>query len=410
MTPAPPPRRDAAARRIAQLEAQVAETSARLAEAEETLRAIRSGEVDALVVEGPEGDSVYTLVGAERPYRLLVETMNEGAVTIDAAGVVLYCNLRFAEMLGRDLENVMGSSIQDRIVPESRGAFDAVVRAARAGAAKGEVLLDGAARGEIPVQLSAAPVPTSAEVLGLVVTDLSELESLRRAIRAREDFLSIASHELKTPLSALMLTVDALRRVAEKDAALPARFVANLRAAFRQGTRLAQLMNDLLDVSRLDAGRLELALGNDVDLSAVAREVTDRLLPEARRARSEVELRAPSPVLGRWDRNRLERVVTNLVANAIKYGAGAPVTIEVTQDGDGARLTVADRGIGIAPEHQAHIFERLERAPNAREFGGLGLGLWIAREIVVLHGGTIHVESRVGHGALFVVDLPRGVR
>jgi signal transduction histidine kinase len=165
-------------------------------------------------------------------------------------------------------------------------------------------------------------------------------------------------------------------------------------------------MNDLLDVSRLDAGRLELALGNDVDLAGVAREVVERLLPEAQRANCDLQLRAAGPVLGRWDRSRLERVATNLVANAIKYGAGAPVVVEVAPHRDGARLTVTDRGIGIAAEDQAHIFDRLERAPNAREFGGLGLGLWIAREIVALHGGAIQVESGIGRGARFVVDLP----
>jgi PAS domain S-box-containing protein len=394
------------ARRIAELEAKVEEMAGRLAEAEETLRAIRSGEVDALVVDGPEGERVFTLVGAERPYRMLVEAMNEGAATIDGSGVVLYCNARFAEMLGRSLERVIGSSIREVVVARAREAFDALVRAAPAGGAKGEVALDRAGRGELPVHLSVSPIPTSPGVLGLVATDLSELESLRQALRARDDFLSIASHELKTPLSALMLTVDALSRVAAKSPEFPARFVTNLGAAFRQGSRLAQLMNDLLDVSRLQSGRGELVLG-DVDLSAVARDVVERLLSEAQRAKCAVELRAPTgPVHGRWDRSRLDRVATNLLANAIKYGPGAPVTIEVTRNGTGARLTVQDQGIGIDAEHQARIFERLERAPNAREYGGLGLGLWIAREIVMLHRGTIHVESRLGHGARFVVDLP----
>jgi PAS domain S-box-containing protein len=393
------------ARRIAELELQLAEASARLGDAEETLRAIRGGEVDALVVDGPDGESVYTLVGADRPYRVLVEAMNEGAATIDASGVILYSNARFAELLGRSLEHVMGASIHAFVLPRSAAALEALIGSARAGAAKAEVRLDGAARGEVPVQLAACVIPSSPEVLGLVATDLSEIASLRDAIRARDDFLSIASHELKTPLSALTLTVDALRRVGQRDGNLPPRFVTSLAAAFRQASRLGQLMDDLLDVSRLQSGHLELFL-TDVDLSAVAHEIVDRLLPEAQRASCVVELRAADHVRGCWDRIRLERVATNLVANALKYGAGKPVVVEVVRHGDRARFAVQDHGIGISLEHQASIFERLERAPNAREYGGLGLGLWIARELVALHGGTIEVESRLGDGARFSVDLP----
>ncbi|MFL5270958.1 MAG: sensor histidine kinase, partial [Anaeromyxobacteraceae bacterium] len=292
------------------------------------------------------------------------------------------------------------------VSPRSERAFDALIEASvRSGAAKGEVSLDGRERGELPFQLSLCAIPAAPDVLGVVATDLSEVESLRQALRARDDFLSIASHELKTPLAALMLTVDALRRVAQKNPGLPPRFATSLDGAFRQASRLAQLVNDLLDVSRLQAGRVELSLG-DTDLLAVARDVVERLLPSSQRARCTVEVRAAGPVLGRWDRDRLERVATNLVSNAIKYGAGAAVVVEVAQRENAARLSVEDHGIGIAPEHQARIFERLERAPNAREFGGLGLGLWICREIVTLHGGTIQVESRLGDGARFVVDLP----
>ncbi|MFL5264572.1 MAG: ATP-binding protein [Anaeromyxobacteraceae bacterium] len=397
---------DGAPREVATLRAKLADAEARLADAEETLRAIRSGEVDALVVDGPDGERVFTLVGAERPYRILVEAMNEGAATIDPSGVILYCNARFAEMLQRTLEAVIGSSFRHLVSPRSERALDALIEASvRSGAAKGEVSLDGRERGELPFQLSLCAIPAAPGVLGVVATDLSEVESLRQALRARDDFLSIASHELKTPLAALMLTVDALRRVAQKNPGLPPRFATSLDGAFRQASRLAQLVNDLLDVSRLQAGRVELSL-DDTDLLAVARDVVERLLPSSQRARCTVEVRAAGPVLGRWDRDRLERVATNLVSNAIKYGAGAAVVVEVAQRENAARLSVEDHGIGIAPEHQARIFERLERAPNAREFGGLGLGLWICREIVTLHGGTIQVESCLGEGARFVVDLP----
>ncbi|MGZ3459899.1 MAG: sensor histidine kinase, partial [Archangium sp.] len=171
--------------------------------------------------------------------------------------------------------------------------------------------------------------------------------------------------------------------------------------------RLGALVDELLDAGRITAGRLKLER-EEVDLATLARDAVGRMSEALARTGSEVKLVADAQVVGRWDRVRLEQVVGNLLSNAAKYGRGQPVEVRVEAGHDGrARLVVKDHGIGIAPEDQARIFERFERAVNGRQFHGLGLGLWISREIVESHGGHIQVQSAPGEGSTFTVELPR---
>jgi PAS domain S-box-containing protein len=228
------------------------------------------------------------------------------------------------------------------------------------------------------------------------------------AIRARDEFLSVASHELRTPLSALQLSVQVLLGASAQgpDVLSPALLKAKLELAARQIERLTKLIAELLDVSRITAGRLRLEL-EDTDLSAVVRDVAGRLGDEAARAHSQLVVSTAAPVAGRWDRMRVEQVITNLLSNAFKFGGGEPVEITV-EDGPGVgRLVVVDHGIGIAAEDVERIFDRYEQATSSRVFGGLGLGLYIARQIVEAHGGTIRAESQPGAGSTFIVELPK---
>jgi PAS domain S-box-containing protein len=239
----------------------------------------------------------------------------------------------------------------------------------------------------------------------------SEVETLaahlESALQVRDDFLSVASHELKTPLTSLLLQLQLLARsLPETDAQgnpHPARL--RVEATRRPALRLQQLVNTLLDVSRIRAGRLAFEYER-VDFAALLTEVVARSEADAASAGCTLHLQAEHPVIGRWDRLWLEQVVTNLLANALKYGAQQPVHLSVVQEGSHARLTVKDNGIGIAPEHQARIFQRFERAVSQRHYGGFGLGLWIAREIIESFGGDIRVESQPGQGATFTVTLP----
>ncbi len=228
----------------------------------------------------------------------------------------------------------------------------------------------------------------------------------KAAVAARDEFLSVASHELRTPLAALKLALQNLSRMRQAlGLELPPRFCDSLAAAERQGTRLEKLVSALLDVSRVQAGRFDLVL-EEVDLAEVVYEALAHLAEPLAEAGCDAQVRVLGAAQGRWDRFRVGQVVTNLLSNAIKYGAGKPIEIAIDSDGRRALLTVRDRGIGLAPETQACLFQRFARAPSSRQYGGLGLGLYIVRRLVEAHGGAISVESAPGKGSAFHVELP----
>jgi PAS domain S-box-containing protein len=229
----------------------------------------------------------------------------------------------------------------------------------------------------------------------------------KEAVQVRDEFLSVASHELKTPLTPLRLKLHTTRRALRvSNGALDREtLLAHLDAAEHQVVRLSRLIDSLLDVSRIGAGRLELDW-EDVDLARVVHEVVGRFEPQAAHVRSPLIVQAPRPLIGRWDPLRLEQVVTNLLSNALKYGAGKPVELVVTSNGDHAVLLVQDHGIGIDSGDLSRIFGRFERAVSERHYGGLGLGLYITRTLVEALGGTIEVRSSPGEGSTFIVMLP----
>jgi signal transduction histidine kinase len=173
----------------------------------------------------------------------------------------------------------------------------------------------------------------------------------------------------------------------------------------RQGVRLNRLIGDLLDVSRIESGRFPLDRSG-VDLGAIVRDVAGRFETELTRARCPLSIRCEAPVSGNWDGSRIDQVVTNLLSNAIKFGAGKTIEILLGQEAGNARLTVRDHGMGIEPTYRSRIFERFGRAVSADHYGGLGLGLYISRQIVEAHGGTIRVESQPGAGSAFMVEVP----
>ncbi|MCP3137259.1 GAF domain-containing protein [Pyxidicoccus xibeiensis] len=224
----------------------------------------------------------------------------------------------------------------------------------------------------------------------------------QQALQLRDDFLAVASHELNTPLTSLKLQLSLLRRGSSDEDVRTRATVAT-----HQVDRLGRLVHELLEVSRLSEGRLHLD-ATPVDLVELCREVLGRFSDEMLRAGTAVHLHAPQAVHGQWDCARVEGVVTHLVSNALKYGQGRPVDLEVTAaTEDFARLVVRDRGIGIPAEHQAHLFQRFGRAVPLRHYGGFGLGLWFSRQVVEAHGGSIHLESAPGEGTTVTVELPR---
>lgn len=222
-----------------------------------------------------------------------------------------------------------------------------------------------------------------------------------------ENYVAVVSHELRTPLTALRLQLDNALSAVKGPPEAHGHLLSRLESARRQVDRLVAMVDQLLDVSRLSAGKLELDV-EPVDLMEVVREVVDRAGDQLARSRCEVVVEGPESVRGAWNRLGLEQVVTNLLMNASKYGGGKPIFIAVEADEKRATLRVTDGGIGIAEADQARIFERYEQVVGPRAHGGLGLGLWIVMRILRALGGRIHVESRLGEGATFVVELPRG--
>jgi signal transduction histidine kinase/DNA-binding NarL/FixJ family response regulator len=235
----------------------------------------------------------------------------------------------------------------------------------------------------------------------------------REAIRMRDEFLSIASHELRTPLTPLQLQVGTLRAHSDdlaRGLASQEWIEERLDRIARQGRRLERLIGQLLDVSRISAGRLTLDLER-VDLASVVSDVEQRLREAEAIARSGCTVTTDlEHVVGEWDRMRLEQVVDNLLSNALKYASGTAVTVKVAAEDGTAVLTVEDKGIGLSPNDKERVFGRFERAVSSRHYGGLGIGLFIVREVVDALGGTVEVESEVGKGAKFTVRLPAVAR
>ena len=380
----------------------------RLLEAEETLDAIRSGEVDALVVSGPAGEKVFTLKGAEHPYRVLVESMNEGAISLTVGGTILYCNAAFARMVGVPLDQIMGRDVYEFVRPEERESLKRLVRQGSNAAARAELTLLTTAGERLPTQFSLNPVKLEkGSSIGVIVTDLSERkrnEQAEAAVQMRDEFLAVASHELRTPLSTLVLRLGLLERHAAKgdiDQVKP-----SVRRAQDQAERIGNLVDRLLDVSQLASGRLKLDL-TPCDLNEIVKEVTERLSEQASTAGSELRLSVSGGIGARADKFRLEEALSNVISNAIKYGSGRPIDIQLKAKDAKAILTVQDRGIGIPAEDLSRIFGRFERTAVSRNYGGLGLGLYIASQIVEQHGGTIKAENRSSGGTSFVIELPR---
>ena len=242
-------------------------------------------------------------------------------------------------------------------------------------------------------------------ILGVTVLILGAvIEERRAAVLLRDEFVLVASHELKTPLTALRLALENLERLTHKDNPVPA-MQRKIAGAQHQVTRLIHLAEDMLDVTRINhQGGMSLHKQR-CDLADVTERVLQRLDEASVRYGCEVQAELFS-TQGFWDIERMEQVITNLLDNAFKYGAGKPVAVRVKPEGNAARLVVEDRGIGIRGEDLQRIFDRFGRAVPSNNYGGLGLSLHISRQIVRAHGGSIAVRSEPNHGACFTVELP----
>ena len=344
----------------------------------------------------------------------ILESVPDALVIVDGTGAIVYLNGSAEQLFGGLRDELRGAPVES-LLPERLRAMHRVHRAGYQAAPRRRPMglgldLAGLRRDgtEFPAEISLAPVEIDGRPGTIVavrdVTERRRVEEKARLwkraqeeLRERDEFLSIASHELRTPIAALQLQLQLLQRAARRAVDDPPRDLAQkLGLLERQTRRLTLLVNDLLDVSRMRLGWL-----------ALRREAVD--LAEVARAGSQL-IRELTTAPAQLDRLRVEQVVANLLANAAKFGRGRPVTLRVWPEEESAVLVVADQGIGIAPEHQARVFERFQRAVSGQNFGGLGLGLYVARQIVEAHGGTIELQSSEGAGSTFTVRLPRQPR
>lgn len=343
-------------------------------------------------------------------YHNLADAIPEIVWTAQPDGTPDYFNQRWCEYTGLRLEDAVGTGWLSAVHPD-----DAPVcwERWRAAAASEETFCDlcrlrrsadGVYRWH---QLRAVPERDARGLLVGWIGTLTDFEDLKRALDARDDFISVASHELKTPMTALQLNLQGLRRQATGAQATGTSppMLEKVDKAIGHVQRLVRLVDELLDVTRITAGRLELQV-EPSDLSEIAKEVAERLSDQATRAGCPIKLSAERRLVGSWDRLRIEQVIVNLLSNAFRYAPGAPVELRVEEADGRAKISVHDGGPGIAPPDQARIFERFERASRSRRHGGLGMGLYITREIARAHGGGVSVSSSPGNGCQFVVDLP----
>ncbi len=245
-------------------------------------------------------------------------------------------------------------------------------------------------------------VESLAGLTSVALANVALVSELREAVRARDEFLSLAAHELRTPLTPLALQLGwALRALDRDDAATARDAIARTQ---RNVQRTSELVRELLESAAVVAGEERLVLHREeLDLAALGRDVLARLRAEQQ---ARIRLTAPDELRGTWDARHVAQILDKLVSNALKFGADGPVEVSLVRAGASARITVTDHGMGIAPEDQARIFGRFERAASPRHFGGLGLGLWLVRHYVEAHGGSLVVDSRPGEGSTFTVVLP----
>ena len=420
----PTPTEESRSATVDRLQAQNAELHRRLEEADETIRAIRQGAVDAFVVEDLPSYRIYTLEGADGPYRLFVEQMQQGVATLHPDGTIVYCNRRLAELLQVPHERVMGAQLYDFVLLADRPVYDELLSEAQSSRpVRGEARLRRPDGGLVPVSLAFDALPKdSGALIGVLVTDLTLVkrqeqlmaaqEALQETDRRRTEFLAMLAHELRNPLAPMLNAVDILRLATDDTAAVR----STCEMLQRQVGQMVRLVDNLLDVSRISQGKVQLHKER-VELATILDRAVESTRPLCASLGHELTVRLPpTPVYIDGDPVRLTQVFANLLDNACKYmekGGRVLLSAEVSASEHTSRREVAvrvkDGGIGIAADELTRIFDMFTQVNTSleRTRSGLGIGLTLAKSLVEMHGGRVEAHSGGhGHGSEFVVHLP----
>lgn len=431
------------------LRAENAELRARLEEAEDTLRAIREGEVDAIIVSGSQGDRVFSLTETENLHRQMVETMNEAGLAISPDGLLLYCNERAATLLHRPRAALLGHRLGEFVAPQDLQRFEALLRASSHGRADDRIVFctpDGAA---VPLHLWASRLARpEGSMICLVGTDLTRLEAERALIaqleeqqqaltasraealalaeqalaaqeraarsaqellemdRRKDAFLATLSHELRNPLASIGHALGTLQLSGEDSGEA----IEALAIIERQFAHLVRLLDDLLEVSRITCGKIDLRK-QAVELSGVIQGALETIRPQIVAADLRLVIRLPSePLWLEADPVRLTQVFGNLLDNAIKYSEPqGEIRLEAEPRDGGVLVRVIDTGIGIPADLLPHLFELFRQGDPGQSPGpgGLGIGLSLVKRLTELHGGWVQARSEgPGQGSEIRVFLP----
>ena len=397
---------------------EVEELRPRLRAAQQALDNARV-DVDAIVVEGPAGPQVYTVTNADQPYRTIVEEMQQGAVVLTPRGDIFYCNRGFEEMVRAPLEEIIGHSMAEFVAAMDGSRLEEV----GAGARRFETVLRAYDGTEVPAYVTASLLGGTPAPICLVVTDLTEQkrQAAREAMFAREEaaraeaeaanrakdqFLSMLSHEFRNPVGVILNGIEVLEQTDSSEPE-PVKIREIIR---RQAHHLGRLLDDLLDLARVGQGKVDFE-PRPLDLVDVVSTAVEDHRSKIERAGISLTVSIPQgkiPVEG--DRTRLVQAIGNLLDNARKWTAtGGRISVSLQQVGETAEMRVRDTGIGIEPQMRERIFDlfwQVQSSPD-RSFGGLGIGLTLVRRLVELHGGTVEASSDgPGCGSEFNVRLP----
>jgi len=406
------------------LELENAHLRDRLAEAEAVIQAIRCGEIDAVVVNSSEGARIFTLEGSDHPYRLLVESMNEGAATLSEDGIILFSNPRLATLLRTPAAELAGTRLADWMAEAERKHFKRMLHDSRDRSVSGDLTLGAGRVDSLPVHVSLSSLfVKGVRCCCAVLTDMSLAkhhatlaasaeyvrqvnERLREADKRKDEFLATLAHELRNPLAPIRAAAYILKKFDTQDQKLlQARDVIE-----RQAGHLTRLIDDLLEMSRITQGKIELRRRPESLTAIIAGVVQSAQSAMVSRQHQFIVDVESDPLLMDADAIRIVQAVGNVIENAAKYTKpGGRVALQVRQQGNQAVIGVQDNGIGFEPDMAARMFDMFVQAENGdrRPNGGLGIGLALSRKLIEMHGGTITALSAgLGQGAEFEIRLP----